>query len=534
MGMKKLRLPRLQRSKRKDRSHSAHLNAGDRGCPPLRITSDYKYDFSIVIPQGMYQEIYNFLFDDPSTEHMGVILAGVNRYGTTIKLLGRAFIPALPEDCEVEALGGVRAKQEFSSRIMQICAREGLSQIDVHSHPFGTSKDVRFSGIDDRHEMEMAKYIYSRLPNTYYASIVLNQGYFDARAWVKQKHPDAIGCKYIRSLILSGFPLLEEAPASTPEEKVREAPPPNDFTQRQVLAYGAEGQLRLRRCRVGLIGAGGLGSVLTESMARLGVEDFVLVDPDVAENTNLNRVVGMSYRDVKRSRPKVQIAKRTIKAINPQAKVLAMKSTLFDKRVLSKLKSVDVLFVATDNHASRMIAQILATQYLLPLISVGVEILSNESGQLTDVSGEVVLSLPGTAGCCLQCLNRFNPSMAALELMEGVERQRVVRRGYIEAHDIPAPSVNHLNGVVANLAIVEFHNLISPFKKPVFWVEYNQLKSEAKGRPIWRDAECAICSPSTHLGLGDLEPIDKSFQAVNDSSVIATLPKITLDVSDII
>ena len=142
--------------------------------------------FSIVLSAGMHAAIRDFLFCDPSLEQMGVILAGLSITGNEVKLLGREFIPVEKHEYEYQSPGGLTARKEFSQELMQRCAAEGLSQIDVHSHPFGPDPNLWFSHVDDTHETVMAEYIYERLPGGLYASMVMNQGYTKARIWLPE------------------------------------------------------------------------------------------------------------------------------------------------------------------------------------------------------------------------------------------------------------------------------------------------------------------------------------------------------------
>jgi hypothetical protein len=131
--------------------------------------------FEIVLPAGMHDAIREFLFRDSSREYMGVILAGVSETGRKVKLLGRRFIPVATNDYEHQSAGGLAVRGEYSQRLLRQCADEGLSQIDVHSHPFGPSPDLWFSGTDNSHERRMAEYIYGKLDGSLYASLVMNQ-----------------------------------------------------------------------------------------------------------------------------------------------------------------------------------------------------------------------------------------------------------------------------------------------------------------------------------------------------------------------
>ena len=66
---------------------------------------------------------------------------------------------------------------------------------------------------------------------------------------------------------------------------------------RQALLFGAEGQAKMRRLRVGVTGAGGIGMLIIQSLSRLGVGEFVIIDPDTVSTSNLSRLPETHPRD---------------------------------------------------------------------------------------------------------------------------------------------------------------------------------------------------------------------------------------------
>jgi len=78
-------------------------------------------------------------------------------------------------------------------------------------------------------------------------------------------------------------------------------------------------QDKIRQAKVAVIGCGGVGGLHAMNLARMGIENIILVDPDVFELSNLNRQYGSSTKSV--GRHKVVVVKRDIVAINPEAKV---------------------------------------------------------------------------------------------------------------------------------------------------------------------------------------------------------------------
>jgi len=111
---------------------------------------------------------------------------------------------------------------------------------------------------------------------------------------------------------------------------------------------------RLSQVSVGVIGAGGLGSTMIEGLARLGVRHFTLIDPDVAELSNINRVSGMTLDDGRRGVAKVEIAARNIRSIIAEPYITPLQESVFSPASIHALKQCDLLVVATDNHATRL------------------------------------------------------------------------------------------------------------------------------------------------------------------------------------
>src|SRR5207245_6342301 len=89
---------------------------------------------------------------------------------------------------------------------------------------------------------------------------------------------------------------------------------------------GEQGQLKLLDSKVLLIGAGGLGSPASLYLAAAGVGRLGIVDADVVDESNLQRQIVHSTERL--GEPKVDSAKRTIEALNPDVQVVAYKERL--------------------------------------------------------------------------------------------------------------------------------------------------------------------------------------------------------------
>src|SRR5262245_24070847 len=114
---------------------------------------------------------------------------------------------------------------------------------------------------------------------------------------------------------------------------------------------GLDGQKKLLAAKVLMIGAGGLGSPLGLYLAAAGVGHLGIVDPDVVDESNLQRQVLHSTEEV--GKPKVDSARRRIEALNPDVTVTTYQEKLTSENALRIFEGYDIVIDGTDNFATR-------------------------------------------------------------------------------------------------------------------------------------------------------------------------------------
>ncbi|MGC8784382.1 MAG: molybdopterin-synthase adenylyltransferase MoeB [Armatimonadota bacterium] len=112
-----------------------------------------------------------------------------------------------------------------------------------------------------------------------------------------------------------------------------------------------EGQLKLKAAKVLCVGAGGLGAPLALYLAAAGVGTIGLVDFDVVDLTNLQRQVLYTTEDV--GRPKLEVAKERLQAMNPHIQIRTYETRLTRDNALDILADYDIVVDGTDNFATR-------------------------------------------------------------------------------------------------------------------------------------------------------------------------------------
>jgi len=114
---------------------------------------------------------------------------------------------------------------------------------------------------------------------------------------------------------------------------------------------GLAGQKKLKAARVLVVGAGGLGSPLSLYLAAAGVGHIGLVDFDVVDESNLQRQVLYTSKDV--NRPKLEVAKDRLTALNPFIEVETYETRLTSENALEIIKDYDIVVDGTDNFPTR-------------------------------------------------------------------------------------------------------------------------------------------------------------------------------------
>jgi len=166
---------------------------------------------------------------------------------------------------------------------------------------------------------------------------------------------------------------------------------------------GAEGQARLARARVAVVGCGALGGVVAMALARAGVGFLRLIDRDVPEISNLPRQILFDEADVAAGLPKVVAAAAHLRRINSATIVEPTVADLVAASAARLLGGVDVIVDGTDNFAARFIVNEFACRAGVPWVH----------GGAIGAEGRVLTVLPGR-GACLRCLIPEPPAPGAL------------------------------------------------------------------------------------------------------------------------
>ena len=484
----------------------------------------------LIFPQSQWEAVTSHLSCQSDQEHAAFAYAFRCDSTDRSKLLVNEIQPLSSEYLDAQTSGHVIPSPHAIRHAVEKAVESSRALLLLHTHLW--QGENHFSATDIATIEQNFLWGWENF-NLLQAAVVINrtEGAVDALVWSPTEHEVVP----IDELHIAGYPYRIYIPASAEkrlrildalaEQQALSRPPTATLlamADRETRAFGLPLQRTLSQLRVGIVGLSGTGSQVREALARWGVEDWVLCDPQNLGLENLGRVIGATYEDALNQRPKVAVAKREIQDIRPWAKVEALQCSVVAPEAIQQLKSVDILFGCTDNHSSRLPLNKLSRQYYLPYIDVGTGIFVTKEGtthKITNMGGQVHIMLPDAP--CLDCRGALDRTAAADELMDEDERAERRRRGYVIGDEIIQPQVVQLNGEIVNHALHECLNLFTAFKEYQPYLVYDALKPGFLVIAVKSAPWCLDCSVA---GLGDAEPVWSSTPPSSSQDTPATQP----------
>ncbi|HEY2919440.1 MAG TPA: molybdopterin-synthase adenylyltransferase MoeB [Candidatus Binatia bacterium] len=252
------------------------------------------------------------------------------------------------------------------------------------------------------------------------------------------------------------------------------------YTSEQLIRYsrhfllpevGEEGQAKLLQAKVLLVGAGGLGSPAAYYLAAAGVGTLGIIDNDVVDISNLQRQI--LHANDRVGTPKVESAKKTLEALNPDVKVIPYQAKLTSENIMDIIKDYDLVVDGCDNFPTRYLVNDACVLAGKP----------NVHGSIFQFEGQATVFYPGK-GPCYRCLYPEPPpaEMAPSCAEAGVLGVLPGLIGVIEALEAIKIILGKGDTLVGRL------------------VHFNTLTMEINTLKLRRDPSCPMCgdNPTIH------------------------------------
>ncbi len=415
--------------------------------------------------------------------------------GQDIYIVKDAYFPG-PADLKTQTPAGDSPKRAFQAFVYTLAYEQGLSVFDFHTHPW--SRAPQLSQIDYRHGERNARYFARHFPaGATLGLVVFGEGAlgFQGIVWNRKekRFEEAEALEVLGSRIeLVGR--RAGVAAVGPEAE--------DLFARQRLIPGWSQDL-LERLKVFLVGLGGNGALVFQSLVSMGAGRkgwIKACDPDIVEPSNLPRIPYADARHIGCTKAEVASAYARIK--DPKVNVLCYRAGIQDVQAQEMAKEAHLLIAAPDNDGARKLCNRLSVRHLVPMISLGTEIIP--SGTKAQSIAQVRTVLPGRSGC-LMCCGVLDVNAAAYDLLDKAQRNGHARPGYVRGTDeTPAASVLPLNGVTGNLALIQMMRIImGEGACGKEFIHYDAETSSILVAAAEPNHECPVCGREGFLGMGD-------------------------------
>jgi len=315
---------------------------------------------------------------------------------------------AIPEPGERLLHGNVSVTPAYFERALGIAMEKKCGISFMHSHPGpgwqGMSED------DVRAEQAMASQAKAATGLPLVGMTVGSDGAWSARFWQKTG-PSSYErgcCESVRVIGDCGLNVTFADMISPPPEFREEL-------NRTISVWGIRKQQKLARLKVGIIGTGSVGSIVAETVARLGVQQVSLIDFDLVERHNLDRLLHAGKQDYLKKRLKVDVLAKALKkgATAEKFTVIPIPYSVTEEKGFRGALDCDILFSCVDRPWGRYVLNLIAYAHLIPVIDGGIAVHTKEDGSLQGADWQAHVAAPTRK--CLECLGQYNSGDIEME-----------------------------------------------------------------------------------------------------------------------
>lgn len=357
-------------------------------------------DFSVAFTTSIHDALRTHLLRPDGQEDLAFVVwkpsVGDRRESAIVSEI------VLPESEDRFVHGNVSFSSSYFLRACEHAARAGGGVGLIHSHP-GGSHWQGLSADDFAAESGHAAQAQALtgLPIIGLTIAGCDSSY-SARIW-RRIAPREWRPQWAKNVRVVGDKMRVSIPTGAPRLS-------RALQRRTIDAWGSEVQSVIGSLRIGVAGAGSVGSQVTEALARTGFGDVVVLDFDAVEPHNLDRILNATRADAKAARLKAELAATSAKAHSTAPGFNADWSdrSAVEAQGIALLKDCDLIFSCVDRPAGRATLNALAYAHLIPVVDGGV-IVDPGASSMRGAEWRAHVAAPGRR--CLECLGQFDPGL---------------------------------------------------------------------------------------------------------------------------
>ena len=328
---------------------------------------------------------------------------GLSRFSALI----RAVVPPGAGDRLVH--GNATVTAGYILRVAEAAQEDRCGLVLLHSHP-GASRWQPMSGPDRDCEASYANLV-REITGLPLVGMTLATG---NRIW-SARHWDigvgrAVDCTHSTNVRIIGDKL-----AVSWNDAVQSPPQPRDSQIRTVSAWGEQAQADLVRRRVLVVGAGSVGLDVLVRLAASGLRHLTVMDFDLVEAHNLDRLIGGERRDVRLRRPKIHVALREAMeaATADRCSIEVSDRSICEPEGLRIALDHDLIFSCVDRPWPRAVLNSLAYSDFIPVFDGGIAIDTFDGGEMRNATWRSHIVRPGRP--CMSCNRQLDVGLVALD-----------------------------------------------------------------------------------------------------------------------
>ena len=368
---------------------------------------------------------------------------GLTRHSALV----RAVVPPEPGDRLVH--GNATVTGNYILRAAEAAQQDDCGLILLHSHP-GASHWQPMSGPDRDCEASYANLVreITGLPLVG-MTLATRNSTWSARHW-DVGVGRAVDCTHCTNVRVVG-----DRFAVSWNDAVQQPPQPSRSQTRTVSAWGDRCQADLVRRRVLVVGAGSVGLDVFVRLAASGLCQLTVMDFDVVEAHNLDRLIGAARRDVRLRRPKIYVAGReaTTAATAERCDIEVSDRSICESEGLQLALDHDLIFSCVDRPWPRAVLNSLAYSDLIPVIDGGIAIDAFDGEEMRSATWRSHVVRPGRP--CMSCNGQLDLGTVALE-RQGLLDDPAYIQGAGEARMPANPNVAPLSVNVAASILAQY------------------------------------------------------------------------------
>ncbi len=316
------------------------------------------------------------------------------------------YRPVLPRTGDRHVHKNVSFAPIFFERALSEAAAEGAGLALMHSHPCGVGWQM-MSPNDIRAEQGYAGAVFGATEHPFVGLTIADDGAWSGRFWSRTAPRTWVrrDCATVR--------VVGDRLRVTYMDELAPVPVANEEQVRTVSAWGEDAHSDLARLRVGLVGAGSVGGLIGDALARTGFEDVMPIDFDYVEKHNLDRLSYATRADIGRFKVEVIAKHLTERATAYPFRPEPINAAVYEDEGFRAALDCDVLFSCVDRPWGRYILNLIAYSHLIPVIDGGIAVRTNRHGKLVAADWKAQTATVGRP--CLQCSGQYDPGLVQTE-----------------------------------------------------------------------------------------------------------------------